>query len=204
MSYSQHGEDEILKALMPTPGNLIDIGAYAPFEMSNTRLLIEAGWDATLIELSPEPLKGLVREYGGSERVRVIAAAITTCEQHVREFRITDDAISCDNDEQMVKFREMRPGYSGGFYGKLWVPTLTVKQLIDQFYGDKPIHFVNIDTEGTSCDLALEFMQMDGDWKPKVMCVEYDDKLAYLLSMAQRYGYRAEHFNGVNVILERR
>ena len=34
-------------------GNLLEVGAYEPTEISNSRLLIECGWDATLIEFSP-------------------------------------------------------------------------------------------------------------------------------------------------------
>lgn len=203
-SFSQHGEDQIIVGLFSQPGNLIDVGAYAPFDLSNSRLLIERGWDATLIELSPEPLKGLIREYAGSDRVRVVAAAITTCPQFVRKFRITDDAISCDNPEQEAKFKDLRPGYDGGFFGELWVPTVSVRQLVDQFYGDKPINFVNIDTEGTSVDLAVQFMDLDGAWKPNCICVEHDGRLIELIEQAQRLGFRSEHVNGVNAILVKR
>lgn len=211
-SYSQYGEDLIVAAHFGAiqgfgnlgAGNLIDVGAYAPFDLSNSRLLIERGWDATLIELSPEPLKGLIREYAGSDRVRVVAAAVTACPQFVRKFRITDDAISCDTPEQEAKFKDLRPGYDGGFFGELWVPTLTVQQIVDQFYGDKPIHFANIDTEGTSVELAVEFMKLEHGWKPQCLCVEHDGRLQEIAEHGQTYGYRVEHVNGVNVILVRR
>lgn len=206
-SYSQYGEDLIIAELFPdlnSHHNLIDIGAFEPRALSNSRLLIERGWDATLIEFSPHPLRNLVKEYNGNPNVRVIAAAVTPQPQHVTKFRMTDDAISSDQPDTEFRWARMRPGYDGGFYGDLWVPTISVKALVDQFYGDKPIHFVSVDTEGSSVEIAVEFMKLEHSWKPQVLCVEYDDKLVYLLEQAQVLQYRQAHINGVNVILARK
>ena len=83
-SYSQFGEDLIIAELFPHNehmGNLIDVGAYEPVDLSNSRLLIERGWDATLIEFSPMAVKDLATSYAANESVRVIQAALTTCAQ---------------------------------------------------------------------------------------------------------------------------
>ena len=200
MSYSQFGEDDILAKLLPRTGHLIDVGAWEPFNFSNSRQLIEAGWDATLIEFSPHPLRNLVREYNGNPKVRVISAAITPGPRHVERFRITDDSVSTQSDANYELWKAQ-----GGFFGELWVPTLGVHQLLEQFYGDgeTQIDFVNVDTEGSSVDVALAFMREDGPWKPKVLCVEHDDKLVYLMEESQKLGYRQHWVNGCNVILER-
>ncbi len=78
---------------------------------------------------------------------------------------------------------------------------MSVKQLVDQFYPDKPIHFVNIDTEGSSVPLAIEFMRLTDAWRPCVLCVEFDDKLPELMVNAQKLGYRQEWISDANVIL---
>jgi hypothetical protein len=198
--YSQHDEDDIIAGLFAgqEPGNLIDVGAYVAKDLSNSRLLIERGWDATLIEFAPMAVKNLVSEYSGcADRVRVVAAAMTPSPQHVMPFQVTDDALSSNDDSHARKWKD----YGAGYYGTLWVPTLTVRQLIDQFYGDKPLHFVNVDTEGSSVELAIEFMMLDGSWKPPVICVEHDDRDSFLMAAAQRSGYRLEWRNECNAIL---
>ena len=203
-TYSQYGEDLILAKLFPDLSeyrNLIDVGAYEPEAMSNSRLFIERGWDATLIEFTPHPLRNLVKAYGDNPRVRVIGAALTVCDQGVQKFRLTDDAISSADPNVEERFKDMRPGYHGGFFGDLWVPTLSIGKLLDQFYCDKPIHFVNIDTEGTSVDLAIDFMKLLGGWKPQVICVEHDNRLVELVGRGQEFGYRLHHANGCNAIL---
>lgn len=202
--YSQQGEDDIIEGIFAqqeidprSPGNLVDVGAYEPKDLSNSRLLIERGWDATLIEFSPMAVKNLAKEYAGKEHVRVIQAAVTPDEQPILEFRVTDDGLSSNDPAHFAKWKDFGPGY----YGSIWVPTLSVRRLIDQFYGDKPIHFVNVDTEGSSVEVAIEFMKLDGNWKPCVICVEHDDRDSFLMAHAQRLGYRMEHRSETNAIL---
>ena len=209
-SYSQFGEDLIIAGIFDDlkrspandnpSGNLIDVGAYEPADMSNSRLLIERGWDATLIEFTPMAVKDLAKSYAGNESVRVIQAALTTCAQGLQEFRVTDDGLSSNDPEHFEKWKEWAVEHAS-YYGKLWVPTVTVGQILDQCYCDKPVHFVNIDTEGTSVDLAVEFMKLLGGWRPRVLCVEYDNRLAELAQRAQELGYRQEWIGEANVIL---
>ena len=202
-SYSQFGEDLIIAELFSRnehAGNLIDVGAYEPADLSNSRLLIERGWEATLIEFSPMAVKDLATSYAANESVRVIQAALTTCAQGLQEFRVTDDGLSSNDPGHFDKWKEWTETHAS-YYGKLWVPTVTVGQILDQFYCDKPVHFVNIDTEGTSVDLAVEFMKLLGGWRPRVLCVEYDNRLAELAQRAQELGYRQEWIGEANVIL---
>jgi hypothetical protein len=210
-SYSQYGEDLIIAGIfareygmsghaLDLVGNLVDVGAYEPADMSNSRLLIDRGWDATLIEFSPMAVKNLAREYAGNERVRVIQAALTPGPRHIEKFRVTDDGLSSNDPEHLAKWKEWTDEH-GSYYGEIYVPTVSVAALIDQFYGDRPIHFVNIDTEGSSVDLAVEFMGLTGAWKPQVLCVEYDARLAELSRRAQELGYRQEWISEANVIL---
>jgi FkbM family methyltransferase len=213
-SYSQFGEDLIIAKWFAdtcgdsshvagdpcTGGNLIDVGAYEPADMSNSRLLIERGWDATLIEFSPMAVKNLATEYGGNEHVRVVQAALTVCDQGMQEFRVTDDGLSSNDPEHLSKWKEWTDE-RGSYYGKLFVPTVSVGKLMDQFYCNKPLHFVNIDTEGTSVDVAVEFMKLLGGWRPRVLCVEYDMRLAELVQVAQALGYRQEWISEANVVL---
>ena len=209
-TYSQYGEDlkvaEILSQIGEEGDSLLDIGAWGVKDFSNSRTFIERGWRAVLVEFSPLPVDALVREYGYNDRVRVIQAAITAEEQHVQQFEITEDALSSNDPEQVARWKDMDSSGGegpnrGGFYGRLWVPTLTIQELIDQFFGDQQIDFASIDTEGSSVGVALALMRTN--WRPRVICVEYDNRLAHLQECAQEWGYKTVHTNSTNVILVR-
>src|SRR6185369_9561088 len=124
---------------------LIEIGAWDPVIFSNSRALIEAGWSALLIEPSPGPLKNLIREYGSHECVQILGAAVTV-EGGYLELEVTDDAVSMPSGERI---EEWRP--TGGFYGRLIVPAVSVMDLF--LRNGAGVEFVSIDTEGSSVDV---------------------------------------------------
>jgi hypothetical protein len=197
-SYSQYGEDLIVAEIFGYTfiGTMLEIGAWGVKDLSNSRLFIERGWLATLVELSPMPVHALLMEYGSNSLVRIIQAAITPDRQPVMAFHITENALSTSDEGQKNIWDK-----TGKFYGQLWVPTISVQQLLDQFFGGTKIDYASVDTEGTSVDLALALMATD--WRPRVVVVEFNDKLQWLLQEAQRWGYKAHHVNGTNVILVR-
>lgn len=196
MSYSQNGEDLIVAAQFSSPGNLLEIGAWEPKNLSNSGLLIEQGWSAVLCEFSPEPVRQLVKEYGDNPKVTIIQAAITCNEQHVQAFRITDDALSTNDPVQLQIWKE-----KGGYYGTLWVPTLSVRALLDQFFGATNLDFASVDTEGTSPDVAMELMR--SDHRPKVLAVEHNSRFVQIMEVAQCFGYKIIHTNQENLVLAR-
>lgn len=199
-TYSQHGEDTViverLTARGITRGSLIDIGAWDPFEKSNSRLLLEAGWWGILVEPSPAAVRSLLREYGDDDAiVKVIAAAVMPAETSGKftPMIVTDDAVSTTS----AAVRELWEK-DGGYFGRLWCPTITLADIFNQFGGDS--QFVNIDAEGVSVNLAIEYLKTEA--YPAIMCVEHDNRMVELMAVAQDRGYRAVHLNGTNVILE--
>lgn len=204
--YSQNGEDERIVALFSERGLLIkgcglllDIGAWGVKDLSNSRLLIEQGWHAVLVEFSPGPVRALVQEYSKPEynhRVTVVQAAVTPEPNHVLEFQITDDALSTRDPSVIETWRD-----AGGYFGRLWVQTLPLAALIEQFFGADNMDFCNIDTEGTSVDLAIALLRMER--YPEVMCVEHDNRLVQFAEVYEAAGYRQVHVNQTNVIITR-
>ena len=79
MSYTQGGEEAaILEAIGGLQhGLVLDIGAAHPTTFSNSRALIERGWNAILVEASPDHFLSLFREYKDHERVDLILAAVS-------------------------------------------------------------------------------------------------------------------------------
>jgi len=196
-SYSQYGEDRVVAELLgDATGRLLEIGAWDPKTFSNSRLLIERGWRAVLVEFSPAPVRALVSEYGSSESVQVLQAAISIGDHGaLREFDLTDDGLSTRDPATLEKWRDR-----GGYFGKLWVPQISLERLLFQFGGD--FAFVSVDTEGTSVDLAVHYL-IDLQQLPRVMCVEHDGRAIELMAVAQTRGYRMVHANGTNIIIAR-
>lgn len=196
-SYSQNGEDQIIREIFGDQvGTLLDIGAWDPVSLSNSRALIEAGWSAVLIEPSPKPLAALAREYEGNEQVTVIQAVVALEALALIKLRITDDAVSTAPGSSTDKAWSGR----GGYYGTIWAATLTLPELFNQFGAG--FSFVNIDAEGISVDLARAYLESGAS--PKCMCVEHDTRMVELMQVAGPRGYVTRDLNGENAILERR
>ncbi len=194
-SFSQYGEDiHLLSILKNAPPALIwDIGAWHAEQLSNSRALIELGWNAVLIEPSPGPLRGLVKAYGKDPKVSVIGAAVSL-EQFILRMAITDDAVSTSDEETQRTWSQ-----AGGYFGDLWTHTITLEQLANQFGG---ADVILIDTEGTSVDLAKRCWALG--YSPKVMVVEFDARLPELLAAATQHGYSSYAVTAANAILVRR
>lgn len=194
--YSQNREDETISAQFPSDykGLLIEIGAWEPVNFSNSRMLIERGWDAVLCEFSPMPVHKLVEAYGATSNVRIIQAAITPCDQHLREFHVTQDALSTDDAGQMERWQG-----KGGYYGSLYVPTITWDTLKDQFFPKRIPDVVSVDTEGSSVPLAITIL--NSNWRPKVLVVEHNDRTVELMQVARPHGYKIFEMTQENAIL---
>src|SRR5690348_16493090 len=131
--YSQNEEEAaILQACAGIDGGrFLDIGAWHHSQFSNTRALYEKGWRGVLVEPAPGPLKELVREYGGVHGMYVIGAAVGVAPE-VRPLQITDDALSTTEVERAKEWDSIAK-----YYGSLWVPFLTVRQILEQFRSEE-------------------------------------------------------------------
>ncbi len=201
-NYSQYGEqDAVLAAFGFDPDGhghgpdkadcrFLDIGAYHPTDKSNTRALYELGWSGVMIEPAPGPMHALLKEYGNEPRITLIQAAVAH-ESGIVPMWISDDAVSTTEDSQHEVWKD-----AGGYFGRLYVPTITLEQISNQFGG---FDFINLDVEGRSVDLFVRACALG--WEPRAWCVEHDNRLAELLSMATEKGYMATMTNGCNVAL---
>jgi FkbM family methyltransferase len=193
-SYSQYGEDVEILQQFDKPGRFLDIGAWDPKALSNTRALYEAGWSGVIIEPSPTPFLSQLREYGNDPRIVLIHAALGF-ERHCAEFWVTDDAVSTTEKEQYDKWKD-----HAKFIGKFWTPMITLADLFNQF-GVPGFDFVNIDVEGKSVDVLAALMATQA--MPKCICVEHDERIVEANSLVARHGYKQILLNGTNVVFAR-
>jgi len=206
VSYSQYGEDitiaEIFTNAQQHTGRLLDIGAWDPIEKSNSRLLIEQGWSAVLIEPSPTPLRNLIGAYGPrfvlkpAQDIIVVGAAVGLVNGMVK-MAVTDDAVSTSVAEVETLWAKDN---KGGYFGYGYFPVITLQDIFNNWGGN--YDFVNIDAEGLSVELAIAYLKTEAF--PRVMCVEHDSRQVELMQVAAKRGYSAREMNGTNIILEHR
>jgi FkbM family methyltransferase len=193
-SYSQYGEDAHILQVFDAPGRFLDIGAWHPKQLSNTRALYEAGWSGVVIEPSPAPFLAQLDEYGNDPRIMLVHAAIGF-DRHCAKLYCTDDAVSTTEDAQYEAWKN-----HATYRGVFWVPMLTLEDIFNQF-GTPGFDFVNIDVEGKSVDVFVALLATEA--LPKCVCVEHDNRIVEATQMAEKRGYKQIHLNGTNVIFAR-
>lgn len=189
-------EHWILKALWPlhkaVPGRFLDIGAFHPSDMSNTRALFtEWGWSGVMFEPSPGPMLTLLETYGREPRIELVFGAVTV-EPGFVALHVTDDAVSTTDARTFETWNGATT-----FHGSIVTPGIPVSEIANRWGA---FDFVNLDAEGCSTDLFLEMMRLG--WAPRCFCVEHDGRLNEILAAARQY--RQIYENGTNVVLARK
>ena len=208
--YSQYEEERfILEALKDIPqGRLLDLGASMPTKFSNSRRLIELGWEAVLVDCSPDAIKALATEYAGVwPRVKVVQAAIVP--EHANDgelvdINLTEDFVTTFDQATFDKWKGQVP-----YYGRMSAVPCSLSDLAKRLRGPPPgttrFDFINIDLEGQSVDVFLDLFE--AIWvsapNPTCICVEYDDRIKDVMHAADQHGYDVRYKNGTNVVLAR-
>ncbi len=188
--YSQSGEQAlILAAVGETRGKFLDIGAYHPTVFSNTRALFEIGWTGVMFEPSPAPMHSLLEVYGNEPRVELVQAAVSL-EPGLISLHVTDDAVSTSSAAEYQTWKN-----GAKFLGTMLVPAVTVAEILNRWGS---FDFINIDAEGCSADIFLEFLRRD-QMSP-CYCVEVDSgRLNEMMTAASAAGY-AGKVVGANLV----
>lgn len=208
--YSQYEEERfILEALKDIPqGRLLDLGASMPTKFSNSRRLIELGWEAVLVDCSPDAIKALATEYAGVwPRVKVVQAAIVperANDGELVDINLTEDFVTTFDQATFDKWKGQVP-----YYGRMSAIPQTVDLLLYGMFREfrvgavprEAFGFINIDLEGQSVDVFHDVFR--SALRPACVCVEYDDRLTEVLFAADAYGYRVTYKNGTNAVLAR-
>ncbi len=112
-SFSQFGEDRIVHELLGGKRNgfFVEVGAWHPFNFSNTRLFAEMGWKGLLIEPQPAAARNLRRfrkeatvvncAVGETETTALFRCA-ATCS------KLVDRSAASENDPSTIKVQVRR------------------------------------------------------------------------------------------------
>ena len=161
--FSQNGEQAyILKAFEgQQAGRFLDLGAFHPWLLSNTRALYLRGWGGVVVDVSPLCVNSMVEEYGNSDRVAVVQAAVGMA-RGLTDFHVSNGAITTSSEK-------MHERWAGTllFNGKLVAATITLEDIADKFGS---FDFLSIDTEGSSFELFTSAMEIG--WRPRCVCCD--------------------------------
>lgn len=201
--YSQNNEDDILTQFFANTadGSFLEIGAFHPKNLSNTRALVEKGWGGVMVDMSPYSLVDLVDEYKTNDKILIIGAAVTLEKSPplkswlVPKDDKTDGALTTTE----AWHKDRWSGYLNHL-GRKHVPYVASTISLEELYAFLPpkLHFVSIDVEGTSFDLSMkfDFERFDVD----AICIEHDGKYREVYARFEGK-YDAVVLNTENILL---
>lgn len=186
LSYSQDGEDMILKSLFEgkKEGVYVDIGAYNPVKFSNTFFFYQMGWNGINIEpsIGSKKIFDMLRprdinlEFGISEREMEL------------DYYIFDEPALNGFSENLSMTRNESSNYK--LLKTKKVKVYPLNKILDE-YSYKPIDFMSIDVEGFELSVLKS-----NNWKkyrPKFLLVEQLDFNFSKLEYDEIYKYLIEN-----------
>ena len=169
-SYSQHGEDRYIFTLLNNGLKLsplvYELGACNGVNLSNSRALIERGWNAVLVEASPYYTDKLIELYDDNDNVLTIPKAIGA-------------------EKGMVNFGfiEDRPDHSG--IGKEGIQYEVDCITWNEIKADN-IGVLSIDIEGVDTQVLKDAIQSS----PELIIIEantIDDRMSQTKILCDKY-----------------
>jgi FkbM family methyltransferase len=188
MSYSQNGEDLIIaEYFKERKGILLDIGANDGITFSNSRLLIEKGWYATLVEpsLAFDKLSEL---YKDNERVYCERLAVDT-ERRIEVWYELQDSLLSTKDKALADSRKIP-------YTTSEMQYVTYDDIPFRFKHYAGYNFINIDAEGSDWGI-LKQIHLDN---VECVCIEFGTNTRFIVNYCSYFGMKLLHKNGENMI----
>ncbi len=200
---SQHGEDAIIKEFFGDPSNgmyqvgtFLDIGAHDGVSNSNTRALVEAGWGGTCVEAAANAVDALLHNCRGHANIKVVHAAMAATTGLVPFWHCHDQVSTLSAAHHQLWGERV-----GVPYDLMHTCGVTWAMLLDVLPG--PYEFIDIDTEGTSAELAMQLREIDLVGT-RMICIEHDGRIPEIHSHFKPLGFYHLATCVDNIIIARR
>lgn len=195
--YSQRDEEAHILAEFADqpPGRFLDIGAYDGVNYSNTMCLVERGWSGVMCEPAIEAFRGLMDNHAANPKLTLVHAAIGDKPSRLAQFWHNPTSISTTEIKNRDRFG------AADFEPPFYIPLVHLDWILTAFPTD--YDFVSIDTEGTSVDLFRCLLGFE-EVKPRMICVEFDDRKAEAMHLAQINGYHFVAETAENLLFNHR
>ncbi len=197
-SYSQHGEDRGLVALLSrigVRGTYVDVGCNHPVRLSNTYLLYTLGWRGICIDPLPR-YEPLYRKWRPGDSF--VSAAVSDAQGQLTLYEFEADVLSTLDPALAILYE--KSGHK--VLRHLSVPVRPLGEILEESGLVPPVALLCVDTEGFEARV-LRSLDLDR-WEPAVVCIEAvtaagtsDDEAADVLLRA---GYSLVSGTGLNHI----
>lgn len=193
--YSQQEEEKvILEFFNGYVGRLLDIGAYHPTIFSNSRRLIELGWEAVLVEASPQCYDGLVKFYKENPaKVQICGKAISTVDGKIK-FYDSGGAVATASPIHYNIWKDVQKDFQ-----EITIDSVSWETLYKEFPGI--YEFINIDVEGLDW-MVLKQINLN-ETETSLVCIEPSYNKNEIFEYLSDYGFELLHENTNNIIMVR-
>jgi len=167
-SYSQSGEDLIVKFIFDSLNishpSYIDIGAHHPYYLSNTAIFYELGCRGMNIEADPNLFTSFQQHRMQDENLNI---GISTKKGFADFYIISTPTLNTFSKLDAERYQE-----EGDYHitDIIKIPTDSINNIIDAYYGGVFPNFLNVDAEGID-ELIIRSIDYDKSY-PLVICVE--------------------------------
>lgn len=205
--YSQFNEDNLIityfnfKYGVNYKGCVLDIGANDGTTISNSKLFIEKGWFADLVEPAAIPFKKLQEYYNHNSNVKLHNIAISNKDETVIFYESSSLYSEADSgllSTIVEKEKERYIGY-GMKFNEYQVKALSFNSFKKQALCNG-WDFITCDTEGNDYTI-LEQINLT-EVGCKCLCIEHNNvEIDKYIDYAKKYNFRELYRNDVNIIL---
>lgn len=204
-NYSQNEEQKAILDYFSgaEEGNFLDVGAYHPTSLSNTRCLVELGWGGVYVEPNPALLPAFEEAYGAKPEIQILPLCVGTENKEV-EFLVASggdilwgDAVSTIDPNWTGVWEKAGVKFTPIKRELVTVPELLKRSQYPTF------EFLSIDTEGN----VLEIMEQIDLTKlgVRLACVEWNRKdFDRFERYFRRFRFREVYRSAENLIYARR
>jgi len=194
-SYSQYQEDLIIDSFFnaKSNGSYIDIGAFDPNELSNTKKFYEKGWRGINIDPNSATIKAFEKCRPDDTNLNV---GISEKEEEILFYEMNERALSTFNYSDAENSFKQTPGAK--IVNQYIVKCLPLKKIFEDY--NKPVDFLSIDVEGYE-----ESVLKSNDWntyRPTIIVIEINRNTDKLLTFLEQISYKkifTNHTNGIFV-----
>lgn len=198
-SFSQNGEDILIDNLLGNrkSGFYVDVGAYNPTRLSNTKRFYARGW--TGINIEPDPRK-IKKFYNSRPRDTNLNLGIANKSGKLEYFKFEPETLSTFSKKAAENYK--KEGFKLVETSRIKVSRLS--EIFKEYCKNKKIDFLSVDVEGY--DLEVLKSNDWGKFRPTIVCVEADiltDEAMERLLVKARYKKVYKNHNNLIFLLKK-
>lgn len=203
-TYSQNQEDIFIsKYFGDFKGRLLDIGANDGVTLSNSRLFIERGWVADLVEPDKKAYSKLLDLYYNNSNVNLCNVAISD-KTGVSKFYSSGTHLGKGDTSLLSSLsKDETKRWRNEVFKEIEVRTETVSEFLGNTAIHNPYDFISIDAEGYDLIIFNQIYKEGLLEYCKCLCVEHNGSAGVkneINAVMKKKGFRLGEENGENFI----